>query len=44
MAEAAPDLDLGRVFDAEAFVRHAGSIVGRLDRISHLASSVARAT
>jgi adenylosuccinate lyase len=34
MAEAAPELDLDSVFDADAFVRHAGSIVGRLDRIS----------
>jgi adenylosuccinate lyase len=34
MAEAAPDLDLDGVFDSTAFVRHAGAIVGRLDRIS----------
>jgi adenylosuccinate lyase len=34
MAEAAPELDLERVFDPAAFVRHAGAIVGRLDRIS----------
>jgi adenylosuccinate lyase len=34
MAEAAPELDLDTVFDAGAFVRHAGAIVGRLDRIS----------
>jgi adenylosuccinate lyase len=33
LAEAAPDLDLDAVFDAEAFVRHAGEIVARLDRI-----------
>ena len=33
MAEAAPELDLDAVFDAEAFVRHAGEIVARLDRI-----------
>jgi adenylosuccinate lyase len=34
MAEAAPELDLETVFDPEAFVRHAGSIVARLDRIA----------
>src|SRR5687767_1475474 len=34
MAEAAPELDLDRVFDPEAFVRHASAIVGRLDRIA----------
>ena len=33
LAEAAPELDLDEVFDAEAFVRHAGEIVARLDRI-----------
>jgi adenylosuccinate lyase len=33
LAEAAPELDLDAVFDAEAFVRHAGEIVARLDRI-----------
>jgi adenylosuccinate lyase len=33
MAAAAPDLDLDAVFDAGAFVRHAGEIVARLDRI-----------
>jgi adenylosuccinate lyase len=33
LAEAAPELDLDSVFDAEAFVRHAGGIVARLDRI-----------
>jgi adenylosuccinate lyase len=33
LAEAAPELDLDAVFDAEAFVRHAGEIVSRLDRI-----------
>jgi adenylosuccinate lyase len=34
MAEAAPDLDLDSVFDPEAFVRHARSIVDRLNRIA----------
>jgi adenylosuccinate lyase len=34
LAEAAPELDLDAVFDAEAFVRHAGEIVARLDRIA----------
>ena len=33
LAGAAPDLDLDAVFDARAFVRHAGEIVGRLDAI-----------
>jgi adenylosuccinate lyase len=33
LAAAAPDLDLDTVFDAGAFVRHAGEIVARLDRI-----------
>jgi adenylosuccinate lyase len=33
LAEAAPELDLDAVFDPSAFVRHAGEIVGRLDRI-----------
>jgi adenylosuccinate lyase len=33
LAEAAPELDLDAVFDAEAFVRHAEEIVARLDRI-----------
>jgi adenylosuccinate lyase len=33
LAEAAPELDLDAVFNAEAFVRHAGEIVARLDRI-----------
>jgi adenylosuccinate lyase len=33
LASAAPDLDLDAVFDAGAFVRHAGGIVARLDRI-----------
>ncbi|MEA2420799.1 MAG: hypothetical protein QOE60_3005, partial [Thermoleophilaceae bacterium] len=33
LAEAAPGLDLDAVFDASAFVRHAGTIVGRLDSI-----------
>jgi adenylosuccinate lyase len=30
---AAPELDLDVVFDAQAFVRHAGAIVGRLDAV-----------
>jgi adenylosuccinate lyase len=34
LAEAAPELDLDAVFDPAAFVRHARTIVGRLDRIS----------
>jgi adenylosuccinate lyase len=34
LAEAAPELDLDAVFDPAAFVRHAGTIVGRLDRIA----------
>jgi adenylosuccinate lyase len=34
LAEAAPELDLDQVFDAGAFVRHAGEIVERLDAIS----------
>jgi adenylosuccinate lyase len=34
LAEAAPQLDLDAVFDAQAFVRHAETIVARLDRIS----------
>jgi adenylosuccinate lyase len=33
VAAAAPDLDLDAVFDAEPFVRHAGEIVARLDRL-----------
>jgi adenylosuccinate lyase len=33
LATAAPDLDLDAVFDAGAFVRHAGEIVARLDRL-----------
>ena len=33
LAAAAPDLDLEAVFDAGAFVRHAGEIMARLDRI-----------
>jgi adenylosuccinate lyase len=33
LAEAAPELDLDAVFDPSAFVRHAGEIVGRLDRL-----------
>ena len=34
IAAAAPELDLDAVFDAEAFVRHAQRIVGRLEKIS----------
>jgi adenylosuccinate lyase len=34
LAEAAPDLDLDAVFDPTAFVRHARTIVGRLDHIA----------
>jgi adenylosuccinate lyase len=34
MAEAAPALNLDAVFDPAAFVRHARTIVGRLDRIA----------
>jgi adenylosuccinate lyase len=34
MAEAAPELDLEAVFDPAAFVRHAQTLVGRLDRIA----------
>jgi adenylosuccinate lyase len=34
LAEAAPDLDLDAVFDPTAFVRHAHTIVGRLERIA----------
>jgi adenylosuccinate lyase len=33
LAEAAPDLDLDAVFEVQAFVRNAGAIVARLDRI-----------
>jgi adenylosuccinate lyase len=33
LGEAAPELDLDAVFDAGAFVRHAGEIVARLDRL-----------
>jgi adenylosuccinate lyase len=33
LAGAAPELDLDAVFDAGAFVRHAGQIVARLERI-----------
>jgi adenylosuccinate lyase len=33
LAEAAPELDLDAVFDAQAFVRHADAIVARLDRL-----------
>ena len=34
LGEAAPELDLDAVFDPKAFVQHAGTIVGRLDRIA----------
>jgi adenylosuccinate lyase len=34
LAAAAPQLDLDVVFDAQAFVRHSGAIVARLDRIA----------
>jgi adenylosuccinate lyase len=34
LADAAPELDLDAVFDPSAFVRHARTIVGRLDRIA----------
>jgi adenylosuccinate lyase len=34
LAEAAPELDLDAVFDPAGFVRHARTIVGRLDRIA----------
>jgi adenylosuccinate lyase len=34
LEEAAPELDLGAVFDPDSFVRHARTIVGRLDRIA----------
>jgi len=34
LGEAAPELDLDAIFDANAFVRHARTIVGRLDRIT----------
>jgi adenylosuccinate lyase len=34
MAEAAPELDLDAVFDPGAFVKHARTLVGRLDRIA----------
>jgi adenylosuccinate lyase len=33
LAPAAPELDLGEVFDARAFIRHADAIVSRLDEI-----------
>ena len=33
LGAAAPGIDLDAVFDPQAFVRHAGAIVGRLDRI-----------
>jgi adenylosuccinate lyase len=33
LATAAPELDLDAIFDPGAFVRHAGEIVGRLDRL-----------
>ncbi len=34
LGTAAPGLDLDEVFDAQAFVRHAGSIVARLDALA----------
>jgi adenylosuccinate lyase len=34
LADAAPELDLEPVFDVQALVRHAGTIVARLDRIA----------
>ena len=34
LAETAPELDLDAVFDPAAFVRHARTLVGRLDRIA----------
>jgi adenylosuccinate lyase len=34
LAAAAPQLDLDAVFDAHAFVRQAGAIVARLERIA----------
>jgi adenylosuccinate lyase len=34
LAEAAPQLDLDAIFDAQAFVRHAPTIVGRLDALA----------
>ena len=34
LAAAAPELDLDEVFDPRAFVRHAGEIVDRLDRLA----------
>ena len=34
LAEEAPELDLDDVFDTAAFVRHAQTIVGRLNRIA----------
>ena len=34
LAQSAPELDLDAVFDASAFVRHARTIVERLDRLS----------
>jgi adenylosuccinate lyase len=36
LAEAAPELDLEAIFSPDAFVRHAGAIVARLDSISSL--------
>ena len=33
LEQAAPGLDLDAIFDPSAFVRHAGAIIGRLDRI-----------
>jgi adenylosuccinate lyase len=34
LAAAAPQLDLDAVFDAQAFVRHSGAVVARLERIA----------
>jgi adenylosuccinate lyase len=34
LAEAAPELDLDALFDPAAFIRHARTVVGRLDRIT----------
>ena len=33
LAEAGPELDVDEIFDPTAFVRYAGEIVGRLDRL-----------
>jgi adenylosuccinate lyase len=34
LAQAAPELDLDAIFDPQAFLRHAGEIVDRLDRLA----------